>query len=178
MKEREEQEKEEQKKSNKNVLMGVLDEKNDEDDPLDPDGKNEPIFLPMNFNLVLDYFINKGKERKSQKKIRKAIKMMKNILKPGTYPDNDKDFLPSEGEDDDGDKGSKKSFSDSSDESEEEKKKEDEYDKQLKEINTEQIMEEFEKLFHMSYTATDNLEKEIKKKKKYLQQKHNASIES
>ena len=54
--------------------------------------EKEPLFLPMNFNLVLDYFIKKGKERQSQKKIRRAIKRMNNIMNPGTYPENDKDF--------------------------------------------------------------------------------------
>ena len=34
-------------------------------DDLFVDEKKEPVFLPMNFNLLLDYFINKGKERKS-----------------------------------------------------------------------------------------------------------------
>ena len=129
---------------------------NDDDDLLEDD-KKEPVFLPMNFNLVLDYFINKGKERKSQKKIRRAIKMMKNILKPGTYPDNDKDFLPSEGESDVVSKSisSRKSFSSDSDEDKHKKNNiENEYDKQLKEINTEQIMEEFSKLFQMSYTQS------------------------
>lgn len=132
---------------------------NDDDDLLEDD-KKEPVFLPMNFNLVLDYFINKGKERKSQKKIRRAIKMMKNILKPGTYPDNDKDFLPSEGESDAASKSvsSRKSFSSDSDEDKHKKNNiENEYDKQLKEINTEQIMEEFSKLFQMSYTQSTNV---------------------
>jgi hypothetical protein len=83
--------------------------------------------------------------------------MMKNILKPGTYPDNDKDFLPSEGESDVASKSvsSRKSFSSDSDEDKHKKHNiENEYDKQLKEINTEQIMEEFSKLFQMSYTQS------------------------
>ena len=112
-------------------------------DDLFVDEKKEPVFLPMNFNLLLDYFINKGKERKSQKKIRRAIKMMRNILTPGRYPDDDPDFVDEEEEGED-DK--------SKDESEKkEKKEEDEYDRQLREINTMEIMEEFDKLFKMSY---------------------------
>ena len=142
------------------------------DDLLNSDNANEPIFLPMNFNLVLDYFINKGKERKSQKKIRKAIKMMKNILKPGTYKDNDKDFAESDAEGG-GENGSRSgsnsdsdSGSDSDNDSDKKKGKENEYDKQLKEINTELIMDEFEKLFKMSYTQGSVIETHQPKKKK------------
>ena len=115
-------------------------------DDLFVDEKKEPVFLPMNFNLLLDYFINKGKERKSQKKIRRAIKMMRNILTPGRYPDDDPDFMDEEeegGEDNkEEDENEKK-----------EKKEEDEYDRQLREINTMEIMEEFDKLFKMSYVS-------------------------
>ena len=115
-------------------------------DDLFVDEKKEPVFLPMNFNLLLDYFINKGKERKSQKKIRRAIKMMRNILTPGRYPDDDPDFVDEEEEGGDDDK--------SKDDSEKkEKKEEDEYDRQLREINTMEIMEEFDKLFKMSYVS-------------------------
>ena len=115
-------------------------------DDLFVDEKKEPVFLPMNFNLLLDYFINKGKERKSQKKIRRAIKMMRNILTPGRYPDDDPDFQDEEEEGGDDDK--------SKDENEKkEKKEEDEYDRQLREINTMEIMEEFDKLFKMSYVS-------------------------
>ena len=126
-----EKEKKEEEEENKNGLK----KKEEIQDDLFVDEKKEPIFLPMNFNLLLDYFINKGKERKSQKKIRKAIKMMRNILKPGSYPDDDKDFLPDEGEEE-SNKGSA-----SSSDSEESKNLEDEYDRQLKEINTEEIMQ-------------------------------------
>ena len=115
-------------------------------DDLFVDEKKEPVFLPMNFNLLLDYFINKGKERKSQKKIRRAIKMMRNILTPGRYPDDDPDFIDEEEEGGDDDK--------SEDENEKkEKQEEDEYDRQLREINTMEIMEEFDKLFKMSYVS-------------------------
>ena len=115
-------------------------------DDLFVDEKKEPVFLPMNFNLLLDYFINKGKERKSQKKIRRAIKMMRNILTPGRYPDDDPDFQDEEEDGGDDDK--------SKDENEKkEKKEEDEYDRQLREINTMEIMEEFDKLFKMSYVS-------------------------
>jgi len=84
---------------------------------------------------------------------------MRNILKPGSYPDDDKDFLPDEGEEE-SNKGSA-----SSSDSEESKNLEDEYDRQLKEINTEEIMQEFEKLFKMSYVTNDGNEKKKQKKK-------------
>jgi hypothetical protein len=124
-------------------------------DDLFVDEKKEPVFFPMNFNLLLDYFINKGKERKSQKKIRRAIKMMRNILTPGRYPEDDPDFAEDEeGGEDKSEDGDKK-----------EKKEEDEYDKQLREINTMEIMEEFDKLFKMSYiTPTSSLKEQQKTK--------------
>ena len=117
-------------------------------DDLFVDEKKEPVFLPMNFNLLLDYFINKGKERKSQKKIRRAIKMMRNILTPGRYPDDDPDFVDEEEEGGGGDDDKSKNESDKK-----EKKEEDEYDRQLREINTMEIMDEFDKLFKMSYVS-------------------------
>ena len=43
--------------------------------------KDSDAYLPMNLNLVLDYFINKGKERSSIEKIEKAINEMDNIIK-------------------------------------------------------------------------------------------------
>ena len=124
-------------------------------DDLFVDEKKEPVFFPMNFNLLLDYFINKGKERKSQKKIRRAIKMMRNILTPGKYPEDDPDFA----EDEDGEEEKPK------DEEKKEKKEEDEYDKQLREINTMEIMDEFDKLFKMSYISSTTSLKEQPKPK-------------
>ena len=39
------------------------------------------VYLPMNLNLVLDYFISKGKERSSVEKIEKAINEMDKLIK-------------------------------------------------------------------------------------------------
>ena len=89
---------------------------------------------------------------------------MRNILKPGSYPDDDKDFLPDEGEEE-SNKGSA-----SSSDSEESKNLEDEYDRQLKEINTEEIMQEFEKLFKMSYVTNDGNEKKNRRRSSLLNQ--------
>ena len=90
---------------------------------------------------------------------------MRNILKPGSYPPDDKDFLPDEGEEE----NQKESESSGSD-SEDSKNLEDEYDKQLKEINTEEIMQEFEKLFKMSYVTNDGNEKKNRRRSSLLNQ--------
>ena len=47
----------------------------------DEENKDKDAYLPMNLNLVLDYFLNKGKERSSIEKIEKAINEMDNIIK-------------------------------------------------------------------------------------------------
>ena len=41
---------------------------------------NEMIYIPMNFDLVLDYFISKGKERASKEIIYHSMKMMDNTI--------------------------------------------------------------------------------------------------
>ena len=163
--------KEKEKERIEEEKLKALDKKQDEVvDDLFVDEKKEPVFLPMNFNLLLDYFINKGKERKSQKKIRRAIKMMRNILTPGRYPDDDPDFRDEEDENDDSE----------SENQEKEKKEEDEYDRQLREINTMEIMEEFDKLFKMSYVTPNSdfmEEKNNKARKKNNRRKTIASLD-
>ena len=154
MKEKELERIAEEEKRKKN-LENFQGEEEEVVDDLFVDEKKEPVFFPMNFNLLLDYFINKGKERKSQKKIRRAIKMMRNILTPGKYPEDDPDFA----EDEDGEEEKPK------DEEKKEKKEEDEYDKQLREINTMEIMDEFDKLFKMSYISSTTSLKEQPKPK-------------
>ena len=154
MKEKEQERIAEEEKRKKH-LENFEGEEEEVVDDLYVDEKKEPVFFPMNFNLLLDYFINKGKERKSQRKIRRAIKMMRNILTPGRYPDDDPDFA----EDDDGEEEK------SNDEEKKGKKEEDEYDKQLREINTMEIMNEFDKLFKMSYISSTTSLKEQPKPK-------------
>ena len=154
MKEKEQERILEEEKKRKNLENFEKGEEEVVDD-LFVDEKKEPVFFPMNFNLLLDYFINKGKERKSQKKIRRAIKMMRNILQPGRYPETDPDFQ----EDEEGEEENKE------EEEKKDKKEEDEYDKQLREINTMEIMNEFDKLFKMSYiTPTSSLKEQQKTK--------------
>ena len=153
MKEKEQERIAEEEKKKKQ-LENFEGEEEEVIDDLYVDEKKEPVFFPMNFNLLLDYFINKGKERKSQKKIRRAIKMMRNILTPERYPDNDPDFA----EDEDGEE-------EKQNDEEKKEKKEDEYDKQLREINTMEIMDEFDKLFKMSYLSSTSSLKEQPKPK-------------
>ena len=45
------------------------------------DNKNYSKYLPMNLNLLLDYFISKSKEKSSLDKINKAIKIMDKSIK-------------------------------------------------------------------------------------------------
>ena len=42
---------------------------------------NENIYLPMNFNLIMDYFINKEKERHSINHLKKAVDILDNDIK-------------------------------------------------------------------------------------------------
>ena len=125
--------------------------------------EKEPLFLPMNFNLVLDYFIKKGKERQSQKKIRRAIKRMNNIMNPGTYPENDKDFRDGDEEEEE-EKEEESQHQEETKESKATKKKHNDniFDKQLKEINTKEIMNEFEKLFNLSFAKGFNKQPSVK----------------
>ena len=71
-----------QKCNNEKIENDNKDKEENLDELFKDNTSDELVFLPMNFNLVLDYFIKKGKERKSQKKIRKTIKTMKNIISP------------------------------------------------------------------------------------------------
>ena len=50
--------------------------------------KDSDSYLPMNLNLVMDYFINKGKERTSIAKIEKAINEMDNIIRENNLMKN------------------------------------------------------------------------------------------
>ena len=45
--------------------------------------ENESIYLPMSFNLILDYFIAKGKERSAIDEIKKSMNNMDDILNKG-----------------------------------------------------------------------------------------------
>lgn len=49
------------------------------------ESKDKDAYLPTNLNLVLDYFINKGKERSSIERIEKAISEMDNIIEENNH---------------------------------------------------------------------------------------------
>ena len=86
--------------------------------------ENQSVYLPKNFNYLLDYFINKGKERNSVDIIEKAVEEMDKIIN-----ENEND----EEEEKKGKKVNKNK-----------------YDDQFKNINFEQIMEEFANLFKIN----------------------------
>ena len=51
-------------------------------------GENENTYLPMDFNLIMDYFINKEKERHSINKLNKAIDLLDNDIKNNDNEEN------------------------------------------------------------------------------------------
>ena len=54
-------------------------------DKNEKDEKDENVYLPMNFNLVLDYFIKKEKERYSINKLKTAFDKLDNDIKNENY---------------------------------------------------------------------------------------------
>ena len=63
------------KEQNFKEFMRKIKEKNQQN------GDNENTYLPIDFNLVMDYFINKEKERHSINKLKKAINILDNDIK-------------------------------------------------------------------------------------------------
>ena len=63
------------KEQNFKEFMRKIKEKNQKN------GDNENTYLPNDFNLVMDYFINKEKERHSINKLKKAINILDNEIK-------------------------------------------------------------------------------------------------
>ncbi|MCQ2818893.1 MAG: hypothetical protein MJ252_16630 [archaeon] len=107
--------------------------------------------LPGDFKELLDYFYNKGEERKFLKHIKKDLKVIRNIVTPGAFNEDDPDFKPDEDDDDDeeDEKDSKKdNDNDESDDKKIDEKKsciidQLDYDRQIKEINFNNILEGF-----------------------------------
>ena len=87
------------------------------------EGMNEQGYLPMNFNFLLDYFINKGKERNSIDIIEKAVEEMDKII------------------------GNENNENSNNEDEEKKTNRKDEFDEQLEKINFEEIIEEFSNLF-------------------------------
>ena len=48
----------------------------------------ENVYLPMDFNLIMDYFINKEKERHSINKLKKAVDILNNDIRFNDQDDN------------------------------------------------------------------------------------------
>ena len=74
-----------------------LEYKKKEKNEYNNNDKEENVYLPMNFNLVLDYFIKKEKERYSIKKLKNAFDKLDNDIKADNYINrdilNDKDKI-------------------------------------------------------------------------------------
>lgn len=88
--------------------------------------EDDNIYLPMNFNLVLDYFIIKGKERSSKEKIEKAIEEMTKIINNNKEEETTSEYTEQSSQ-----------------------KGEDPYEAQLQKINFAQLIQEFSNLFHI-----------------------------
>ena len=63
------------KEQNFKEFMRKIKEKNKKN------GDNENTYLPIDFNLIMDYFINKEKERHSINKLKKSINILDNDIK-------------------------------------------------------------------------------------------------
>ena len=79
IREKEEEEmKKEKKKTNISKKQNNIISENTEDNENKDEEKR--LYLPMNFKSLLDYFVDKGKQRDSREVIDKAIKEMNNII--------------------------------------------------------------------------------------------------
>ena len=76
------------------LFMRKLKAKLEEEDKKNEDKKDKNIYLPMNLNLLLDYFILKSKEKSSTEKIENAIEKIDNVIKK--IENRDKDIYSSD----------------------------------------------------------------------------------
>ena len=133
------------KKSEKNTL-----DKNEEEFDEDKDG-----YLPMNFNLMFDFFLIKGKERASYEEIENSIKEMDKIINHNNDPNYDDEKEKEKGKINK-DKRSKKNLSELNDSVNKNKSNEDSkdininYEDQLKKLNFVKLIENFTTLFHIN----------------------------
>jgi hypothetical protein len=140
-------------------------EEEDEEESMDAthlkeDGKKKEediLFLPMNFNLVLDYFNNKGKQRENEDKIKKAVDTMDVITNGGNQT--------KEGDESGGNKfGENNDTINSKDENENANKAADnlklvDVEENLKihdEIITDELLEEFRQLFEQKHASENS----------------------
>jgi hypothetical protein len=118
-------------------------------------GENkENLFLPMNFNLVLDYFNNKGKQRESEEKIKTVIDKMDEIINP--IRDDNCDKIEEEINENENLSEKTKSiisYKMEYQKEEEDKIKEEKYDG----IDLFNVFEEFSKLFKQKHASERNI---------------------
>ena len=76
------------------LFMRKLKSKFEEEKKKNKDNKDKNVYLPMNLNLLLDYFILKSKEKSSQKKIENAIEKIDQVIKK--IENSDKEVYSSE----------------------------------------------------------------------------------
>ena len=133
------------KKNEKNTGIGDKSKKKEKDE-------DENGYLPMNFNLMFDYFLMKGKERASIDEIEKGMDEMDKIINSSKKNGNEND--------DNEEKEKVKRFERRSSNADiskiNEKNNEDinkiyqEYDEQLKNLNFVHLIENFSTLFHIT----------------------------
>ena len=70
-----------------------LDSNQKEKDELNNNTNKERIYLPMNFNLMLDYFIKKEKEKHTIKKIKNAFDILENDIKKENENDSENKYI-------------------------------------------------------------------------------------
>jgi hypothetical protein len=126
----------------------------------EPDEEN--LFLPMNFNLVLDYFNNKGKQRDSQAKIQEALDIMEEIIKIKDKKNENHETIKSQNSQVDSDDSKSMSVIE---ENENQGEPENDLDVHNK-IDTEFLFSEFKKLFGQKHASehsnnTNRLTKKI-----------------
>ena len=128
--------------------------------PKQEDEEEDEGYLPMNFNLMFDYFLMKGKERASFEEIEKSVEEMDKIINTHKREENDNidNFNEEKG------KLRKNSsiikYSDISkknNSSEEIHKIAIDYEEQLKNLNFVHLIENFVTLFHLSDTQTKTM---------------------
>ena len=141
------------KKNEKNTGIGDKSKNKEEDE--DDNG-----YLPMNFNLMFDYFLMKGKERASIDEIEKGMNEMDKIINSNKNNGNENDDNNSE------EKGKLK-FEKRSSNADllkiNEKNNEDinkinkDYDDQLKNLNFVNLIENFTTLFHITDSQSNGI---------------------
>jgi len=137
------------KKNEKNTGIGDKSKKKEEDE-------DENGYLPMNFNLMFDYFLMKGKERASIDEIEKGMDEMDKIINSSKKNGSENDDNVGEEKE----KGKKLERRNSNPDLSKinEKNNEDinkinqDYDEQLKNLNFVHLIENFSTLFHITDT--------------------------